>query len=81
MSHPHPELSAPPPLARDALRVTPLGGVGEIGRNMTVLEHAGKLLVIDCGVLFPEEHQPGVDLISPTSRRSGTGWTTWWVSC
>ncbi|MBK7625292.1 MAG: ribonuclease J [Kineosporiaceae bacterium] len=65
MSHPHPELGSPPPLAEGGLRVIPLGGLGEIGRNMTVLEHAGKLLVIDCGVLFPEDHQPGVDLILP----------------
>ena len=65
MSHPHPELGPPPELPRDGLRVTPLGGLGEIGRNMTVFEHAGRLLVVDCGVLFPEEHQPGVDLILP----------------
>ena len=65
MSHPHPELGPPPPPAPDALRVTPLGGLGEVGRNMTVLEHQGKLLLIDCGVLFPEDHQPGVDLILP----------------
>ena len=42
-----------------------LGGLGEIGRNMTVFEHRGRLLVVDCGVLFPEEHQPGVDVILP----------------
>ena len=42
-----------------------MGGLGEVGRNMAVLEHAGRLLVIDCGVLFPEDHQPGVDLILP----------------
>ncbi|WP_432484685.1 ribonuclease J [Kineococcus esterisolvens] len=65
MSHPHPELSAPPPLPDGALRVVGLGGLGEVGRNMTVFEHRGKLLVVDCGVLFPEEHQPGVDLILP----------------
>jgi ribonuclease J len=65
MSHPHPELTAPPALARNGLRVVPLGGLGEIGRNMTVFEHQGKLLIVDCGVLFPEEHQPGVDLILP----------------
>ncbi|MGL5857800.1 MAG: ribonuclease J [Angustibacter sp.] len=65
MSHPHPELPAPPPLGANVLRVVPLGGLGEIGRNMAVLEHQGKLLIIDCGVLFPEEHQPGVDLILP----------------
>jgi len=65
VSHPHPELAPPPPLADGALRVIPLGGLGEVGRNMAVLEHAGKLLVIDCGVLFPEDSQPGVDLILP----------------
>jgi ribonuclease J len=54
-----------PTLPQDGLRVVPLGGVGEIGRNMTVFEHAGRLLVVDCGVLFPEEHQPGVDVILP----------------
>ena len=65
MSHPHPELGAPPALVSHGLRVVPLGGLGEIGRNMTVFEHAGQLLVVDCGVLFPEDHQPGVDLILP----------------
>ncbi|MFN8194158.1 MAG: ribonuclease J [Nocardioidaceae bacterium] len=65
MSHPHPELSAAPPLAEGGLRVTPLGGLGEIGRNMTVFEYDGRLLVVDCGVLFPEDHHPGVDLILP----------------
>ncbi|WP_432520049.1 ribonuclease J [Kineococcus sp. SYSU DK006] len=65
MSHPHPELSSPPPLPDGALRVFGLGGLGEVGRNMTVFEHRGKLLIVDCGVLFPEEHQPGVDLILP----------------
>ncbi|MBW9205454.1 ribonuclease J [Mumia sp. zg.B53] len=65
MSHPHPELGAPPELPADGLRIIALGGLGEIGRNMTVFEHAGKLLIVDCGVLFPEDHQPGVDLILP----------------
>ncbi len=54
-----------PALPDGGLRIVPLGGLGEIGRNMTVFEHAGRLLVVDCGVLFPEEHQPGVDLILP----------------
>ncbi|WP_075661084.1 ribonuclease J [Streptomyces acidiscabies] len=65
MSHPHPELGSPPPLAKGGLRVTPLGGLGEIGRNMTVFEYGGRLLIVDCGVLFPEEEQPGIDLILP----------------
>lgn len=59
------ELPTPPPLTDDTFRVVALGGLGDIGRNMTVLEYRGKLLIVDCGVLFPEETQPGVDLILP----------------
>jgi ribonuclease J len=55
----------PIPLETGTLRVIPVGGLGEVGRNMTVFEINGKLLVVDCGVLFPEESQPGVDLILP----------------
>ncbi|POM24416.1 putative ribonuclease J [Actinomadura rubteroloni] len=65
MSHPHPELSAPPPLPPEGLRIVALGGLGEIGRNMTVFEFGGRLLIVDCGVLFPETEQPGIDLILP----------------
>ena len=65
MSHPHPELTYPPPLEKGGLRVVALGGLGEVGRNMTVLETQGRLLVVDCGVLFPDETHPGVDLILP----------------
>jgi ribonuclease J len=65
VSHPHPDLGPPPPLPADGLRIVALGGIGEIGRNMTVFEHSGRLLVVDCGVLFPEPDQPGVDLILP----------------
>jgi ribonuclease J len=63
MSHAH--LSSPPPLVAGGLRIFALGGLGEIGRNMTVFEIDGRLLIVDCGVLFPEETQPGVDLILP----------------
>ena len=62
------DLTPPGPLAPGALRVTPLGGVTEIGRNMTVFEHLGRLLIVDCGVLFPGHDEPGVDLILPDIR-------------
>jgi ribonuclease J len=65
VSHPHPELGPPPELPEGGLRIVALGGLGEVGRNMTVFEHAGRLLIVDCGVLFPEDYQPGVDLILP----------------
>ncbi|HKR50451.1 MAG TPA: ribonuclease J [Pseudonocardiaceae bacterium] len=59
---------APPALVDGGLRTVALGGIGEIGRNMTVFEYAGRLLVVDCGVLFPEDDAPGVDLILPDFR-------------
>src|SRR5919199_6804939 len=65
MSQAHMELDPPPPLPDGALRVIPLGGLGAIGRNMTVFEYGGRLLVVDCGVLFPDVDAPGVDLILP----------------
>ncbi|MBJ7290097.1 RNase J family beta-CASP ribonuclease [Williamsia sp.] len=61
-------LGLPNKLPRGGLRVVALGGIGEIGRNMTVFEFDGKLLIVDCGVLFPEDQQPGVDLILPDFR-------------
>ncbi|GAA2176626.1 ribonuclease J [Agrococcus versicolor] len=61
----HLDLATPKRLDPKGMRITPLGGLGEIGRNMTVFEHKGKLLIVDCGVLFPEEHQPGIDVILP----------------
>ena len=65
MNHPHPDLGLPSPLVKGGLRIVALGGLGEIGRNMTVFETKGKLLIVDCGVLFPEDTQPGIDLILP----------------
>ena len=65
MNHPHPELTLPPALLHGGLRIVALGGLAEIGRNMTVFETKGKLLIVDCGVLFPEDTQPGIDLIRP----------------
>ncbi len=57
-----PELA---PAADDVVRIIPLGGLGEVGRNCNIFEHRGRIVVIDCGVLFPEDHQPGVDLVLP----------------
>ena len=80
-----PVLKTPGPLADGAMRITPLGGLGEVGRNMTVFELDDKLLIVDCGVLFPEEDQPGVDLILPDfssieeksgRMRSTPGWSS-----
>jgi len=65
MNHPHPELGLPPRLEKGTLRIVALGGLGEVGRNMAVFEFDGQLLIVDCGVLFPEDTQPGVDLILP----------------
>jgi ribonuclease J len=65
MNHPHPELTTPPVLQKDVMRILALGGLGEIGRNMTLFEINDEILVVDCGVLFPEDSQPGIDLILP----------------
>jgi ribonuclease J len=65
MSGTHPGLHLPPELPQGGLRVVAFGGLGEVGRNMTAFEHEGRLLIVDCGVLFPEDAQPGIDLILP----------------
>jgi ribonuclease J len=65
MNHPHPNLGAPGKLAPGGLRFVAFGGLGEVGRNMAAFEYNGEILIVDCGVLFPEENQPGIDLILP----------------
>ncbi|SHJ86472.1 ribonuclease J [Tessaracoccus bendigoensis DSM 12906] len=55
----------PPKLAPGTLRIVPLGGLGDVGRNMTAFEIDGQIALVDCGVLFPEDNHPGVDLILP----------------
>ncbi len=52
-------------MADDTLRIISLGGIGHIGKNMTLFEQHGEILVLDCGIMFPDEEQPGVDLIMP----------------
>ncbi|MBN2646030.1 MAG: ribonuclease J [Desulfuromonadaceae bacterium] len=49
----------------DLIRILPLGGLGEIGMNLMVLEHQGRMLLIDCGLMFPEAHMLGIDLVLP----------------
>lgn len=65
MNHPHPGLSEPSRLVDGGVRIVALGGLAEIGRNMTAFEYRGKILIVDCGVLFPDESQQGIDLILP----------------
>jgi ribonuclease J len=59
---PSPLVVADPP-AQPYVRIVPLGGCGEIGRNMTVIETAGDMVVVDCGLMFPDEEMYGVDIV------------------
>jgi ribonuclease J len=64
-SHPKAALGPPPKLPRGALRVVALGGIKEVGRNMTMFELDGRLLVVDCGMLLGKTNSPGVDITLP----------------
>jgi len=56
-----------PPPAEDTVRIIPLGGVEEIGRNMTVVETSDDIIILDCGFQFREEETPGIDYILPNT--------------
>jgi ribonuclease J len=52
-------------MSEDTLKIIPLGGMGEIGKNMTVVEYRGKIVVVDCGLAFPRDEMLGIDLVLP----------------
>ena len=49
----------------EKMKIIPLGGLNEIGKNMTVYEHGGEMIVVDCGLAFPSDDMYGIDLIIP----------------
>ncbi len=51
--------------SKTKLKIIPLGGVGEIGKNMTVIEYGKDIVVVDCGLIFPDDDMPGIDLVIP----------------
>ena len=57
-----------PPLAADSIRIIPLGGVEEIGRNMTAIEFGDDIIIIDMGFQFRDENTPGIDYILPNTK-------------
>lgn len=59
---------AVPALASDSIRIIPLGGVEEIGKNMTVIEYGNDIIIIDIGFQFKDENTPGIDYILPNTK-------------
>ena len=52
-------------MASKKLKIIPLGGVGEIGKNMTVIEYGNDIIIVDCGLAFPDDDMPGIDVVIP----------------
>src|SRR3989344_3946410 len=57
-----------PSLAPDSIRIIPLGGVEEIGKNMTMVEYGSDIIIIDIGFQFKDENTPGIDYILPNTK-------------
>src|SRR3989338_1951650 len=58
-------INVPPRRAENALKIIPLGGCEEVGRNMTVFEYGQDIVILDMGLQFPEEDMPGIDYVIP----------------
>jgi ribonuclease J len=67
-STPNPDDKPIPPLAPGNIRIIPLGGVEEIGRNMTIIEMNDDIIIVDCGFQFREDDTPGIDYILPNTK-------------
>lgn len=52
-------------MASKKVKIIPLGGVGEIGKNLTVIEYNDDIVVVDCGLIFPDDNMPGIDVVIP----------------
>ncbi len=57
-----------PPLAADSIRIIPLGGVEEIGKNCTAIEYGNDIIVVDIGFQFKDESTPGIDYVLPNTK-------------
>ncbi len=54
-----------PPVIKKPVKIIPLGGLGEIGKNITLYEYDGDMFLVDCGMSFPDEEMPGIDIVIP----------------